>query len=238
MKKELQGSLYYLLSNLRLSIFIFWGILMAVVILSMVSAILIKDSHVSFNLAFPLYAFAGVYGFWIVKNAIPYLIQMGATRKVIFIAIGIFGVILSVFNAAISNIVTNLIDLIFKSGELDAGFSLSMNQEEKFITHVGQLLSNDGFFTRIFIDSSISFFAFACLFIGGLIFYKYGMIGGMGSFIVAFLAFIYAGNVGWLETFVMFIIEDFSFVFFYQLFAVGILVYVLSYLLLNRLTLR
>lgn len=238
MKRELEGSLYYLFSNLRFSLLSFWGILVGILALSIVSAMLIEDSYISFNLAFPMYAFAGVFGFWIVKNAIPYLIKMGATRKVIFISIGIFGVVLSILNAVVSNSVIKIVSFFFKSNELNTGFTLTVDQEEEFITHIGQLLSNDGFLTRIVIDSSISFFVFGVLFIGGLIFYKYGVVGGITSFVAVFIAFIYAGNAGWLESFVMYLIDHFSYLFFYQLFAVGVIVYLLSYLLLNRLTLR
>src|SRR5699024_861832 len=85
--------------------------------------------------------------------------------------------------------------------------------KEQFINHLGQLVSNDGWLARIVIDTSISFFLFGCLFIGGLIFYKFGVVGGLASFVVGFLFFLYAGNAGWLETFVTFVIEHFNIIF-------------------------
>lgn len=238
MNKELQGSLYYLFSNLRFSLLVFWGILMGVLVISLVSAFLIEDSHVSFNLSFPIYIFSGIFGYWIVKNAIPYLIKMGVTRKIIFVAIGIFGICLGLINSLISNVLDKIVSLISSSGVLNSSLSFSVDGNEQFINHIGQLVSNDGWLVRVMIDTSISFFLFGCLFIGGLIFYKFGVVGGLASFVVGFLFFLYAGNAGWLESFVKLIIKNFDIIFFYQLFGVGILVYLISYLFLRRLTLR
>src|SRR5699024_3114475 len=238
MNKELQGSLYYLFSNLRFSLFVFWGVLMGVLAISLISVFLIEDSHVSFNMAFPIYVFSGIFGYWIVKNAIPYLIKMGVTRKVIFVAIGIFGICLGLINSLISNVVDQIVSWMSASNVLNSSLSISVDGKEQFINHLGQLVSNDGWLARIVIDTSISFFLFGCLFIGGLIFYKFGVVGGLASFVVGFLFFLYAGNAGWLETFVTFVIEHFDMMFFYQLFGVGVLVYLISYFFLRRLTLR
>lgn len=238
MNKELRGSLYYLFSNLRFSLLIFWCILMGVLAISLVSAFLVEDSHVSINLAFPIYVFSGIFGYWIVKNAIPYLVKMGATRTTIFLAIGIFGICLGLINSLISNVVNQIVSIISVSNILNTSMSISVDGNEQFINHIGQLVSNDGWLARIVIDTSISFFLFGCLFIAGLIFYKFGVVGGLASFVVGFLFFLYAGNAGWLESFVKLIIENFDMMFFYQLFGVGLIVYLISYLFLRRLTLR
>ena len=238
MMQELKGSLYYLFSNLRFSLFIFWGILAGVLVISLISSFLIEDTHVSFNMAFPIYIFSAIFGYWIVKNAIPYLIKMGATRKTIFVAVGIFGICVGLINAFISSLIDQIISLISTSNVLNTSMSISVDGNEQFINHIGQLVSNDGWLARMVIDTSISFFLFGCLFIAGLIFYKFGIVGGLASFVVGFLLFLYAGNAGWLERFVLFIMKNFDMMFFYQLFGVGVLIYLISYLFLRRLTLR
>src|SRR5699024_11528072 len=113
----------YLFSNLRFSLFVFWGVLMGVLAISLISVFLIVDSHVSFNMSFPIYVFSGIFGYWIVKNAIPYLIKMGVTRKVIFVAIGIFGICLGLINSLISNVLDKIVSLISSSGVLYSSLS-------------------------------------------------------------------------------------------------------------------
>src|SRR5699024_9652946 len=89
MAKQLNGSLYYLVANVRYSFIIFWIILMVMFAVTIISALLVPDSVISFQLAAPIYVFAAVIGFWTVKNAFPYLIKMGSTRKNIFLSFGI-----------------------------------------------------------------------------------------------------------------------------------------------------
>lgn len=235
---ELKGSLYYLYSNLRYSLIVFWAVLMAVLAFSVISAILIEDSQVSFNLPVPMYLFAAIFGFWMVKNTIPYLIKMGGTRKTIFLAIGIFGVSLSLLNAILANVISKIIMFVDQKGMLNGGLTVTENGEEQFFNHISQLIGYDGLISRIYIDTSISFMLFSCLFIGGLIFYKFGIIGSTIVSAVLFLVILYAGNVGWLGSFANYLFENFSIVFFYQLFGVGVVVYLISFLFLRRLTLR
>lgn len=238
MVTELKGSLYYMFSNLRFSLIVFWGILMVILAFTIITTMLVEDTHVTFNMGFPTYIFAAIFGFWMVKNAIPFLIKMGATRKAIFIAVGIFGIALSLINAILSNTINSIIALAFSNGELKSPIVITVNGDEEMVGHIGQFIGRNDWLSRIVIDSSISFFLFGCLFIGGLIFYKYGIVGGTSFIAIGFLAILYAGNAGWLESFFKFVFTDFSFTFFYQLFAVGVIIYCISILLLRRLTLR
>jgi len=238
MVKELKGSLVYLFSNLRFSLIVFWSILIAVLLISVVTSIILEDSHVSFNMSAPVYFFTGVFGFWMVKNGIPFLIKMGATRKAIFIASGIFGIVLSLLNAIIANTIIKIVSFIYKSEGINSALSIYINGNEQQINHISQFIGQDSIFSRIAIDSTISFFLFCGLFLSGLIFYKYGVVGGISFSVLVFLFIIYAGNVGWLETLFIYLFSDFNVTFFYQLFAVGIVFYLLSFLLLRRLTIR
>lgn len=235
MVTQLKGSLYYLFSSLRFSLLVFWSILGGVLAISFITDLLMTNSRVSFNLSFPTYIFAAIFGFWMIKNVIPYLIKMGATRKAIFLSIGIFGIVLSVLNAVLSNTASKIIAALYSFNSLNHSITLTVDGNEQFFNHIGDFLGDNSLLTRVVIDSSISFFFFGCLFVGGLIFYRYGVVGGMIFFALGFIAMIYAGHAGLLETFVKAIFTNFSLVFFYQLFAVGIVVYLLSFLLMRRL---
>lgn len=236
MVTQLKGSLYYLFSSLRFSLLVFWSILGGVLVISFITDLLMTNSRFSFNLSFPTYIFAAIFGFWMIKNVIPFLIKMGATRKAIFLSIGIFGIVLSVLNAMLSNTASKIIAVLYSTNSLNHSITLTVDGNEQFFNHIGDFLGDNSWLTRVVIDSSISFFFFGCLFVGGLIFYKYGVVGGMIFFALGFIAMIYAGHAGVLETFVKAIFTNFSIVFFYQLFAVGIVVYLLSFLFIRRLT--
>lgn len=238
MVTELKGALYYLFANLRYSLIVFWAVLAGVLLISIIATSLFEDSQASFNLPFPMYVFAAIFGFWMVKNTIPYLIKMAGTRKTIFLAIGIFGVSLSLLNAILANVISKVIMSIDQKGLLNSGLSVTENGNEQFFNHIGQFIGYDSLISRIFIDTSISFLLFSCLFIGGLIFYKYGIIGSTIVSAILILIIIYAGNAGLLGKFFNYLIENFSFAFFYQLFGLGVIVYLLSFFLLRRLTLR
>ncbi|HLR72206.1 MAG TPA: hypothetical protein VK085_12350 [Pseudogracilibacillus sp.] len=90
--------------------------------------------------------------------------------------------------------------------------------------------------TRGVIDSSITFFLMAVAFMIGLVFYRYGLIGGFGIIGVAMVVIVFGISRGWLLDFFINILSDFSFVFFYQLFAIGLIVYLASFILLRRIT--
>lgn len=236
---ELKGSLYYSFINLRYSLLIFWGVLFGVFLFSFVSDLFLEGSQVSFNMSVPTYIFAAIFGYWMVKNAIPYIIKMGGTRPIIYLSLGIFGIVLSLFNALLANTINEIITMFYGSETGMGGMiGVEVNGEGMSFNHIGDFLVNNTWYTRVVIDTSISFFLFSCLFISGLIFYKYGLVGGFGSIAVGISFIILAASKGWLEKFFDTVLMNIDFTFFYQLLAVGIVIYLLSYLLLWRLTLK
>lgn len=238
MVNQLKGSLYYTFINLRFSLIIFWGVLAGVLAISVVTQNLIADSYMPFNMSMPTYIFAAAFGYWMVKNTIPYLIKMGGTRTIIFLVMGIFGIVLSLFNALLANSISKLITMIYGNTGVGGVITFEVDGKKMTFNHIGDFLTNNTWFTRVIIDTSISFFLFGCLFICGLIFYKYGLVGGFGFLALGMISIILDASTGWLEEFVTTIFTNFNFTFFYQLFVVGLLIYLLSYLLLRQLTIR
>lgn len=236
MTKQLNGSLYYLVANVRYSFIIFWIILMVMLAVTIISALLVPDSVISFQLAAPIYVFAAVIGFWTVKNAFPYLIKMGSTRKNIFLSFGIYALLLSLLNAVIANSVNSIVALIF-GGKMELGFiTVTENGSTMTNYHLGDFLGENSWITRVFIDTSISFFFLAVMFIIGLIFYRFGLIGGFSFIGAGVIIFILGMSKGWLLDFFAAIFRDFSIIFFYQLLVTGILIYLVSFLLIRRIT--
>lgn len=237
MKRQLQGILYYLVTDIRYAFTIFWIIIGAFLSLTIILDLVIGSDGTSihFNFAFPIYIFASVVGFITVKSTMTYLIKMGATRKMIYVAAVIYFIALAFVNALIANGLDFFLKRVLKS-EIGSGIFFIEGEETFQFKHIADFLGENNYLYQIVVDTSISFFFLTIYFIIGLIFYRYGLIGGFGFVgIIIFTIIIGLAN-GWIIDFFVGIFSDFSIVFFYQLVLVGFVIYLLSYLLLRRLT--
>lgn len=237
MARQLQGILYYLITDIRYSLTIFWSILGGFLLLTLILHFIIgvENASFAFNLSAPIYIFAGVASYITVKGVLPYLIKFGANRMNLFIGVAVFFIALAIFNSLVANILYSISTTILGSN-YEAMFSVSDGETTVYLHHLADVLENSGWFTRILIDSSISFFLLTVFFISGLIFYRYGLIGGFSFVGVILVTFVFGLSNGWLQDFIIQIFENFSIVFFYQLTAVAFLIYLLSFFLLRRFT--
>ncbi len=239
MGRELQGVLYYYLTNVRHAFLIFWLVIVAIFILSIVLDALVggDDMTIHFNLSFPIYIFAAALGFIVVKSTLPYLIKMGATRKIIYIGTVIFFIVFSSINALLANALNWLLRKLTKS-EIGGGFIYTNGEQTTTFNHIADFLERDNFLYQIIVDLSLSFFFITVFFIIGLMFYRFGLLGGFLFVGVIAFTFIYGMADGWLAEFFIDIFSDFTIAFFYQLALVGFGVYLLSFFLLRRYTLQ
>lgn len=239
MGRELQGVLYYYMTNVRHAFLIFWLVIVAIFILSIVLDALVggENMTIHFNLSFPIYIFAAALGFIVVKSTLPYLIKMGATRKIIYIGTVIFFIVFSSINALLANALNWLLRKLTKS-EIGGGFIYTNGEQTTTFNHIADFLERDNFLYQIIVDLSLSFFFITVFFIIGLMFYRFGLLGGFLFVGVIAFTFIYGMADGWLAEFFIDIFSDFTIAFFYQLALVGFGVYLLSFFLLRRYTLQ
>lgn len=177
------------------------------------------------SLTGPMYIYCGILGFLTVKEFIPFSIKRGATRKNIFISMVIFFLGLSFMKA----IVGSALQVIA------AFFNTKMGIENFHFIHLAYF-TNDTWYYRIMIDMSIMFFAFSVMFVIGLLFYRYGLVGG-GVFVGTLIIIILTGvSQGWLIDFLINIFKNFDNIFYLQLFGIGVVIYAFSMLLLRRIT--
>ena len=239
MPREIKGTLYYLQAHLRYSFIIFWSIMIGVLVFSLIMKVLLasEETVVSFDFSIPIYLFGAIFGYYIVKNTMPYLIKMGVTRKSLFVSVGIHILTIALLNAIIANTIYSLLRF-FYGGNIQSSILVEIEAEETTLafTHFADIFMENTWLTRVVIDTSITFFLLAATLLVGLIFYRFGLIGGIGSIAAVMLIFILGMTKGWLVDFFLKIYENFSFAFFYQLFAVGILLYLLSFILIRRIT--
>src|SRR5699024_4291664 len=91
-----------------------WSILLGILVVSLAFAYFLTgvegDTNFVFFLTIPMYVYAGIVGFLTVRDFIPFSIKMGATRKNMFLAIGIFFLFISVAKALFGTILQVLVE--------------------------------------------------------------------------------------------------------------------------------
>src|SRR5699024_7467024 len=118
-------------------------------------------------------------------RTIPHLIKMGSTRLNVFKSIGTYFFGLALFNTVLANTVHSVTMYLFGSTESGQSSTFSIaaaGEQTRTFNHIADFFGNV-WWSRMLIDFSISYLLLACGFILGLVFYRFGIIGGF-----AFLA--------------------------------------------------
>src|SRR5690625_3179341 len=117
MQRQMKASLYYLTSEIRFTMSVFWAILLSILVLSFVIDILFfqnSDDSMIFSFSGPIYIFSIVFAQKAVKDSIPHLIKMGSTRKNIFATFILYFFSFAFVNAFIANTVHTLVSTFYK----------------------------------------------------------------------------------------------------------------------------
>lgn len=228
MGRQLKGLLYFFITDMRYSLFVFWTVLLSTLAVTLVIAyflIGVDSGQIGFTLPIALYIYCGITGFLTVKLSIPFSIKVGATRKNVFIGMGIFFLGLSGVLGVMVNSIQSLVDFL----------NTKIGIESFLFMHIANLMDTT-WLGRVLIDTSVMFFFLSLLFVIGLCFYKFGLAGG-GSIVALLVIVILVGAAqGWLIDFFIHIYQTLNVVFFWQLLLVGILIYCISWLMMRRIT--
>src|SRR5690625_3591943 len=228
MGRQIKGLLYFNFTDARYSMTIFWTILMGILVISLIATYLIRNiegGFMTFSLTGPMYVYCAILGFLTVKESIPFSLKRGATRKNIFISLGTLFLGISIAMTTVGSTLQVIVNLFTEQIGIDV-FSFQ---------HVAYFTS-DTWINRIFIDLTIMFFLFSFMFALSLLFYRYGLLVG-SAFIGLFFILILTGFAqGWLTEFLVAQFQTLDQTFYIQLFAIGIIIYGLSFFLLRRIT--
>lgn len=230
MMRQLKGLWYFYTVDARYPLTIFWSILLGTLIVSIglhYIILQVGEGKMGFFLPIAIYIFCAIYGFQFAKKGIPFSIKLGATRKNIFVSLGVFFLGLSIFQAVVVNTVQSIAVMV---GEV-----LGINDEALQFIHPAQLLS-DNWLTRVVIDAAVAFFLLSFLYVLGLLFYRYGLLGGGIVLGVLVVTIIFGVTQDFIIDFFSYIIESFSMILFYDILFVGIVLYGLSWLLVRKIT--
>ncbi|WP_077324560.1 hypothetical protein [Virgibacillus siamensis] len=230
MGRQIKGLLYFFVTDIRHSMLVFWTILLSILIVSLAFAYFlttVEDGFMTFTLTAPIYVYCAILGFITVKESVPFAIKMGATRKNLFVSLGIFFTVLSVIMAVAASVLQEIVNGLAKLTGIDTFNFL----------HLAYFLENT-WYTRIVIDVSIMLLFLAFMFIIGLIFFKYGFAGG-GSFLGALVILLLISIAkGWIVDFFIDLFTDIDLAFFYQMIGIGLVMYCISFLFLRRITIE
>lgn len=228
MGRQIKGLLYFFGADIRRSILIFWAILLSILIICLIGSVLLSDVDGGFmmmTLTIPIYIYCAIAGFITVKEAIPFSIKMGATRKSLFLSLGILFLSLSIVQSVLASTIQTAVNAI----------NPLLGIENFAFFHVVYFMQ-DTWFTRIMVDLSITFFCFTLFFVIGLLFYKYGLAGGGTVIGLLVILLLFGFAQGWLVDFIIQTFQGLHLTVFYQLFLIGIVLYALSILLLRKIT--
>ncbi|WP_226035351.1 hypothetical protein [Aquibacillus saliphilus] len=230
MVRQLKVMLYFFLTDLRTSFIIFWTVLSSIVVLSIIAAVLltgVENGKMYLTISFAIYIYCAIFGFIVVKESLSFSLKMGATRKNYFFAVGILFLSLSILMAILENIYHSLIIAITELLGI-SNFNL---------IHLSAMMVNgESVFYRFGIDVFIMFFMFTTMFLLGLIFHKYGLIGGYGVLGLVGMAIILSVGSGLLVELIQFMINNPSFNYYSFTFLIGVILYLLSWLLLHNIS--
>lgn len=227
MSRQLKGLLYFQAVNGKHSIIIFWSILISTTLISLLIAALTMTSGDSMAISFSaaIYIFAMFIGFNRVKYDVRYSLKLGATRKNIFVSTGLFFLGLSLVSALFISVIHQFITF------LTSTFDIETYQ----LIHPATLLS-DTWVNRLIIDSSLMFFFLTLLFIFGLVFYRFGLLGGGIAGAAIVILMLVGLGTGWIQDVSRDIVETLSIGFFFEVLLVGIGLYLISWFFLRRIT--
>ncbi|MEN1970203.1 hypothetical protein WMZ97_19300 [Lentibacillus sp. N15] len=228
MSRQIKGLLYFYITDAKHSLMVFWSILFGTLVISIVGAYLllnVAEGQMNFGLSIAAYIYCGIYGFISAKHGTPFSIKLGATRKNMFVSTGIFLMGLAIVQAVLVSTVQTVVV---------AGAKIVGIDTFQFI-HPAQLLT-DNWVTRFVIDTAMMFFLLSLLYLIGLLFYKYGLLGS--GIVLGILAVILLFGVakGWVINFFIDIATSFSITFFYEILLIGIVIYGVSWLLIRKIT--
>ncbi|GGA89202.1 hypothetical protein [Ornithinibacillus halotolerans] len=230
MNNQIKGLLYFYVNDFRHSFLIFWSILLLVLVVSISFSIFLlgyEDGMMAFGFPFGIYFYCAFLGFLAVKESIPFAIKIGATRKNIFISIGLFFILLAIFKALVANIIQELVLLIVDNANITS-----------FLFIHPAMMFDDTWFNRVIIDICMMFFLLAAMFVFGLLFYKFGIAGGGAVTGVLGVALLLGMAKGWIFDFISNLVKQIDIVFFYQVLGIGFLFFLISFIFLRRITIE
>ncbi|WP_217589693.1 hypothetical protein [Lentibacillus saliphilus] len=227
--RQIKGIMYFFITGARYNFTIFWAILLSTMFVSLLIAYFVgemsHDMTMVFAVSAAVYIYCSIMGYSTVKEAIPHLLKLGATRKNLFIGLGASFLCLAFLKAVLTSGVHVVVTWLTDMFQID-GYQL---------IHPAELIGNT-LINRIVIDTAVMFFILASMFVLGLLFYKFGLLGGgivISALVITFLVGLAAGTI---PDIAIKLYETRALMQFVWLFLIGFGLYAVSWSMLRHIT--
>ncbi|GAA0340247.1 hypothetical protein GCM10008967_33260 [Bacillus carboniphilus] len=201
MNKQMKAVLTFSLFDIRQPLTIFWSVLIGFMLLGTgISFTLGQGTIMIFSSSVAVYIFCGISGFLTVRDTFPYNLKMGGTRRNYFVGISLYFLLLAIVMSAFHNVMITIFDKL-----VDV---LKINGIQFF--HFSTLTGlQDTWILRFFIDGVLALFVLIFFFFLGVMFFRFGLIGGYSVIAICAIAIILPqGRDRLIEFFIGFATND------------------------------
>ena len=193
MSSQIKAILTFSFLDVRYAIQAFWAILIGFMLLGVGISLSFNNTLSFAGSGIAMYIFCAITGFQTVKESFPFTIKMGGTRRNYFISMCLFFILFAFLMSAIHNVFLIAYEQL-----------LDILNIEIFTFHFSIITGlEDTWILRLFIDSANAFFLLNLLFFIGIMFYRFGLIGGYGVIGFIILAFFLPGIHSQVAEFVL-----------------------------------
>lgn len=228
MQRQIKGMLYLFIMEGRRTLSIFWGIMLSTLLLSLILvSIFIKDPngdiYITFIISVAVYVYCAIYGFNTVKEDFSFTIKLGAMRRNIWLSKIIYFLGLSALLAILITVVQKVFAILANI------FGVSSQTFQ--LIHPADILDGS-LLQQLVIDFSVSFFTLAIFYLFGIMFYKYGLVGGGGLVSTLVVATIFILQTDWISSLNI----SFTLTLFSVVFLVGLMLYLVTWPFIRKIT--
>ncbi|HWO77022.1 MAG TPA: hypothetical protein VNM69_14190 [Bacillus sp. (in: firmicutes)] len=183
MSRQIKAIVTFSILDVRYAVQVFWAILIGFMLLGVGITMSFNNSLSFAGSGIAMYIFCAITGFQTVKESFPFSIKMGGTRKNYFVSMCLFFTLLSLLMSLIHNVFLTAYEKF-----------LDVLNLQIFTFHFSMITGlEDTWILRFFIDSVIAFFLLNLLFFVGIMFYRFGLIGGYSVIGIIVLFFFIPG---------------------------------------------
>src|SRR5699024_789638 len=152
--------------------------------------------------------------YYIIKNWLPFVIKVGATRKNIFVSFALYFTSLAIISSLIALVIQEVLTPLATWLDLDI-FSFM---------HLANFL-NGAWYERLFIDIILCLFLFAISFLLGIINYRYGLVVSLSFIALLFIIVTLGLFSGWMGDFFIYLYNNFDLLLFAKMGILTMIIY-------------
>ncbi|MFD1019386.1 hypothetical protein [Thalassobacillus hwangdonensis] len=221
MFNDLKAMLYFLTTDFRFGLTIFWSIFLASTGVLYLLTFSFNDVTIIVSSSLAIYIYCGISGFLMTKETLPFCLKMGTTRNRYFSGVIVFNLILGAFMAFISSTLSLVVGMTEQSNL-------------QLMTAIDATSLSPGWFNQFWLETLICFLFLSIGFMFSAIFYRTGLVGGLSVIGIVVIAILLPDLREQFLDFFLEFSESGITIHYVSLFIAALLAMIPTWLLLNR----